>query len=192
MRGPGIAHSLAAVVTLLALAVAAPAAADLRVGDLDVGVDVGGVRVNVALLDVIPPGFHEGLQSGIAAHVRYRVELWQYNRVWRDQLLSARLIERQLAYNVVTREFKVTSVRGETRAPYATRELEDAQRLLAELRGLNLTPASGLDPSEMFYVLVHVESALGGENTLLTRMTGTAQQASRQSDYRTIGRAQSQ
>ena len=34
------------------------------------------------------------------------------------------------------------------------------------------------------------EAALNGENTFLTRLAGTAEQASRQSDYRTIQRVQ--
>ena len=40
--------------------------------------------------------------------------------------------------------------------------------------------------SEMFYVRVYAESALAGDNTFIARMTGAAEQASRQSAYRTI------
>src|SRR5215470_12046790 len=135
--------ALAAVV----LGFAAPASADLRISDLDVFLNDHELTVNVSLLDALPGGFSEGIQSGIPAHVRYTIELWQYKRFWRDTLLLARVVERQLAYNVVTKEYKVTSLKGETRAPHVTRDLRDAQRVLSEVRGLKLTPAAAMDPT---------------------------------------------
>lgn len=181
---------VATALALLLLADAAPARADLRISDLDIYLNDHEVTVHVVLLDAIPPTFNEGIQSGIPAHVRYTVELWQYNRMWRDSLLLSRVIERQLAYNVVTKEFKVVAVRGETRPPHITRDMRDAQRVLSEIRGLKLTPATALDPAEIFYVRVYAEAALNGDNTFVTRMAGTAEQTTRQSDYRTILRAQ--
>jgi hypothetical protein len=182
--------SVAAALALWLLAEATPARADLRVNDLDIFLNDHDVTVHVVLLGTIPPTFHEGLQSGIPAHVRYRIELWQYNRMWRDALLRSVIIERQLAYNVVTKEYKVVSLKGESRAPHGTRDLRDAQRVLSEVRGLKLGPASGLDPAEIFYVRVHAETALNGENTFVTRMAGTAEETMRQSDFRTMQRVQ--
>jgi uncharacterized protein DUF4390 len=181
---------VAAALALWLLAETTPAGADLRVNDLDIYLNDHDVTVHVVLLGTIPPGFHEGLQSGIPAHVRYTIELWQYNRMWRDALVRSVTIERQLAYNVVTKEYKVLSLKGETRPPHGTRDLRDAQRVLSEVRGLKLGPASGLDPAEIFYVRVHAESALNGENTFIARMSGTAEQTMRQSDFRTIQRVQ--
>jgi len=142
--------------------------------------------VNVALLGAIPVAFHEGIQSGIPAHIRYTVELWQYQRYWRDNLLLSRVVERQLGYNVVTKEYKVSAVRGETREPHLTRDMRDALRVLSELRGLKLTPAGAMDPAEVIYVRVHAETALNGENSFVSRMAGTAEQTMRQSEYRTL------
>lgn len=181
---------MAAVLALWLLTGATPARGDLRVNDLDIYLNDHDVTVHVVLLGTIPPTFQEGLQSGIPAHVRYTVELWQYNRLWRDALVKSVTIERQLAYNVVTKEYKVISLKGETRPPHGTRDLRDAQRVLSEIRGLKLGPASGLDPAEIFYVRVHAESALNGENTFVSRMSGTAEQTMRQSDFRTIQRVQ--
>jgi hypothetical protein len=180
---------MAAMLALHLLATT-PALAELRVNELDIYLNDHDVTVHVVLLGTIPPGFNEGLQSGIPAHVRYTVELWQYNRLWRDALIKSVTIERQLAYNVVTKEYKVISLKGETRPPHGTRDLRDAQRVLSEVQGLKLGPASGLDAAEIFYVRVHAESALNGENTFLARMSGTAEQAMRQSDFRTIQRVQ--
>lgn len=172
------------------LSLTAPARAELRISDLDVYLNDYEVTAHIVLLGAIPPGFQEGLASGIAAHLRVIIELWQYNRFWPDRLLTTRLVERQLVYNVVSKEFKVATLKGETRAPYATRELRDAQRVISEIRGMKLTPATALDPADVIYVRVHAEAALGGENTFLARLAGTAEQTSRQSDYRTIMRVQ--
>jgi Domain of unknown function (DUF4390) len=184
-------RSLRAVaLALLISVIATPAGADLRISDLDVFLNDHELTVNVTALGAIAPAFHEGLQSGIPTHLRYTIELWQYNRYWRDSLLLTRVVERQLAYNVVTKEYKVLSLKGEPRAPYVTRDLRDAQRVLSELRGLKLGPAGSMDPAEVIYVRVHAETALNGENSFVTRMAGTAEQAMRQSDYRTMLRVQ--
>jgi hypothetical protein len=188
MRAPSLVSSL--VAAALTLALAAPARAELRISELEVFLNDHEVTVHVVLLGALPEGVREGVQSGIPAHLRFTVELWQYNRYWRDQLVMTKAVERSLGYNVVTKEFKVTSLRGETQPVHATREARDAQRVLSELRGLKMTPAATLDPNAVIYVRVSAEAALNGENTFLTRMAGTAEQVVRQSDYRTIQRVQ--
>ena len=180
----------AAAVAALIVVVAAPAGADLRISDLDVFLNDHELTVNVAVLGAIGPAFQEGVQSGIPTHVRYTVELWQYNRYWRDSRLLTKVVERQLAYNVVTKEYKDTTLKGETRSPHVTRDLRDAQRVLSEVRGLKLSPIGAVDPAEVIYVRVHAESSLNGENSIVTRMAGTAEQVMRQSDYRTMQRVQ--
>jgi hypothetical protein len=180
----------AVVVTVAALAAVPPAGADLRISDLEVFLNDHEITVNVALLGAIPVTFHEGIQSGIPAHIRYTVELWQHQRYWRDNLLLSRVVERQLGYNVVTKEYKVSTVRGETREPHLTRDMRDALRVLSELRALKLQPAGSLDPAEIIYVRVHAETALNGENSFVARMAGTAEQTMRQSEYRTLAPVQ--
>src|SRR5213592_4326180 len=113
MRASCLRRSLFAAA--LALAIAAPARAELRISDLAVFLNDHEVTVHVVLLGAVPDAFQEGIQSGIPAHVRFTVELWQYNRHWRDQRLTVQLVERSLVYNVVTKEFRVTSLKGEVR-----------------------------------------------------------------------------
>jgi len=184
-RGP------VAVLAVLALLLGPPAAsADLRISDFDVFLNDHEVTIHFVLLDAVPSSFTDGIRSGIPTQYRYTVELWQYNRLWRDSLLIRKVIERQLDYNVVAKEFKVTALRGETRQPYLTRELHDAQRVISEVRGVKLTPATAVDPNEILYVRVQAEAALNGEHTWVGRMSGTAEQTARQSEYRTIFRRQ--
>ena len=180
----------ATALTVLVLMAATPAAADLRISDLDVFLNDHELTVNVSLLGAVPGALQEGVQSGIPAHIRYTVELWQYNRYWRDVRLLSRVVERQLTYNVVTKEYKVTSLHGETRAPHVTRDQRDAQRVLSDLRALKLTPAGTINASDIIYVRVLAEAALNGENSFVTRMAGTAEETTRQSEYRTFRRAQ--
>src|SRR5437773_10583523 len=174
----------------LALALAAPARAGLRINEPAVFLNDHEVTVHVVLFGAVPDAFQEGIQGGIPAHVRFTVELWQYNRHWRDQRLTVQLVERSLVYNVVTKEFRVTSRKGEVRPVHITRDVRDAQRVLSELRGLKMTPASALDPNAVIYARVNAEAALNGENTFLSRLAGTAEQTSRLSDARTIQRVQ--
>lgn len=176
---------------VLALLVVAPARgrAELRIGDLDVFVTDHEVAVDVALLDALPPGLQEAVRSGVPAHVRFTVEVWQYNRLWPDRLVSTKVVERALDYNVVTREYRIAAVRGEPRAAYTTRDVRDAERVLSQVRWLKLVPAAHLPSAERFYVRVLAETALRGDNTLVTRLAGTAEQTLRQSDYRTLPRA---
>jgi hypothetical protein len=187
MRALGI---VVCLVTTLSLVVPALVRAEIGISDLDVYLNDQEVTVHVVLLGVVPPGFNESIESGIPAHIRFTVELWQYNRFWRDRLMMSKVVERTLTYNVVAKEYKVAPVKGESTQPYATKDVRDAQRVLSELRSLKLTPASSLAPTDVFYVRVMAEAALRGENTFLARMSGTAEQTFRQSDYRTIVRVQ--
>src|SRR5438093_1227108 len=101
---PGRPVLFAAALLLLS---APPAAAELRISDLDVYLNDHEVTVHTVALGTLGPALQEGLESGLPAHIRFRVELWQYNRLWRDRLLITHVLERHLTYNVVTKEYKV-------------------------------------------------------------------------------------
>jgi hypothetical protein len=62
--------------------------------------------------------------------------------------------------------------------------------VLSEVRGLKLTPVGTVDTAGVIYVRVHAESALNGDNSIMNRIAGTAEQAMRQTDYRTVQRVQ--
>jgi uncharacterized protein DUF4390 len=179
-----------AVAVAIGLVVPALVCAEIRVNDLDVYLNDQDVTVHVVLLGAVPAAFVESIQTGIPTNVRLTIELWRYNYMWRDTLVVMKQVERQLDYNVVTKEFRVTSVHGENRSPYATRDIRDAQRLLSEVHALKLVPAASIDPADVFYVRVLAETALRGEHTWVARVAGTAENTSRRSDYRTIMRVQ--
>ena len=180
----------AAVFWLLALP--APAPAELRISNLSVFLNDFDVTVQVVLLGAVPANLHESLQTGIATHVRYQVELWQYNRFLPDRrVASRRTVERQITYSVLTKEYKVVPVRGEQHEPYLTKDLREAQRVVSELRVGNLAAASSLNPRELYYVRVRSDVSLGGVNSWIARFTGEAEETGWvRSDLLTVTRSQ--
>jgi Domain of unknown function (DUF4390) len=153
-----------------------PAGADVRISNLSVFLNDYDVTVTVVLFGAIPDSLHESIQTGIAAHVRYDVELWQYTRLGVDRRLQSRTVERQLTYNVLTKEYKVVPLKGETREPFITKDLREAQRLISELRVGQLAPVASLDKQGLYYVRVRSDVSLGGVNSWFARMTGEAEE----------------
>jgi hypothetical protein len=159
-----------------ALAVPAPARAELRISNLSVFLNDFDVTVHVVLFGAVPQSLYESLHTGIPAHVRMRVELWQYNRMLPDRRTQSRTVERQLTYNVLTKEYKVVSLRNEHREPYLTKDLREAQRVISEFRVGNLVKASSLNARELYYVRAQSAVSLGGVNSWLARFTGEAEE----------------
>ena len=162
---------------LAALLAGAPAAdAEVRISNLAVFLNDYDVTVTVVLFGAVPTAMHESIHTGIAAHVRYYVELWQHTRMGVDRRLQARMVERQLTYNVLTKEYKVAPVKGEQREPLLTKDLREAQRVISELRVGQLAPVAALDKQELYYVRVRSDVSLGGVNSWFARMTGEAEE----------------
>jgi hypothetical protein len=159
-----------------ALVFASPARAELRISNLSVFLNDFDVTVHVVLLGALPESMHESLHSGIATHVRLTVELWQQNRFLADRRLQARTVERQVTYNVLTKEYKVVSLGGEQREPYLTKDLREAQRVVSEMRVGNLAPATSLSRHELYYVRVRSDVSQGGVNSWFARFTGDAEE----------------
>jgi Domain of unknown function (DUF4390) len=175
-RGP-IRSTLLAAALLAALLSSAPEAdAEVRVSNLAVFLNDHDVTVTVVLFGAIPIGLYESIHTGIAAHVRYYVELWQHAPLGIDRRLQARTVERQLTYNVLTKEYKVASVKGEQREPVLTKDLREAQRVISELRVGHLAPMVALDKRELYYVRARSDVSLGGVNSWFARMTGEAEE----------------
>ena len=155
----------------------APAAeAEVRISNLAVFLNDYDVTVTVVLFGAVPSALHESIHTGIAAHVRYYVELWQHTRMGVDRRLQARMVERQLTYNVLTKEYKVAPVKGEQRESLLTKDLREAQRVISELRVGQLAPVAALDKQELYYVRVRSDVSLGGVNSWFARMTGEAEE----------------
>ena len=168
--------ALAASLFAVVLVGTPDAEAEVRISNLAVFLNDYDVTVTVVLFGAVPSALHESLHTGIATHVRYYVELWQHTRMGVDRRLQARMVERQLTYNVLTKEYKVAPLKGEQREPLLTKDLREAQRVISELRVGQLAPVAALDKQELYYVRVRSDVSLGGVNSWFARMTGEAEE----------------
>ena len=150
--------------------------AELRISNLSVFLNDYDVTVHVVLLGAIPSTLFESVQTGIPVHVRLHVELWQYNRFLADRRITERTVERQLTYNVLTKEYKVVSPKGEQREPYLTKDLREAQRVTLGGAGGQSRPRRLPQPWEIYYVRVQSDVSLNGVNSWFTRFTGDAEE----------------
>jgi len=145
-------------------------AGPLRISNLVVTNSDRTLLVQVVLLGSLPEGVVEGLGTGIPAAVRFQVELWQHNAWWVDRRIAAKIIERQVIYDVLTKEYRVTAVQGEEREPYVTRDMWEAERVLSEIRALRLVPISSLSSAELYYVRVRAEVRSGAPDSSLSKI----------------------
>lgn len=151
--------SLRVVLFLGILVALAPmvGAVDLRISNLVVTNSDRSLMVHAVLLGPLPETLVEGVESGIPAIVRFQVELWQYNSFWIDRRLASKIVERQVQYDVLTKEYRVTALQGESREPYVTRDLWEARRVISELRAVRLAPIDLLKLDDLYYVRLRAE-----------------------------------
>jgi len=162
---------LAVVLGLLFMAGGALGApAPFRISNLVVTNSDSTLLVTLVLLGAMPDGIVEGLGTGIPASVRFQLELWQYNSWWVDRRVVAKLVERQVVYDVLTKEFRVAALQGEEREPYVTRDVWEAERILSELRGFKLTQMTHLNLDELYYVRVRAEVRSGAPDSSVSRI----------------------
>jgi hypothetical protein len=155
---------------LLASGMAAGAGGPFRISNLVVTNSDSTLLVSLVLLGAMPDGIVEGLGTGLPATVRFQIELWQYNSWWVDRRVVAKLVERQVVYDVLTKEFRVTPVQGEEREPYVTRDVWEAERVLSEIRAFKMTPVSHLNVDELYYVRVRAEVRSGAPDSSVSRI----------------------
>jgi hypothetical protein len=82
----------------------------------------------------------------------------------------AKLVERQVVYDVLTKEFRVAALQGEEREPYVTRDVWEAERVLSELRAFKLTQMAHLNLDELYYVRVRAEVRSGAPDSSVSRI----------------------
>lgn len=170
MLGPHWRIRVAAVLGLLLLLSADGWAGPLRISNLVVTNADRTLVVSLVLLGSLPDGVVEGLGTGIPATVRFQVELWQYNAWWVDRRIAAKILERQVVYDVLTKEYRVSAVQGEEREPYVTRDIWEAGRVLSEVRAFRLVPITSLQSRDLYYVRVRADIRSGAPDSSLAKI----------------------
>jgi hypothetical protein len=184
-------RALAAAVALVLLVTEHVWAGPLRVSNLVVTNSEQTLLVQLVLLGSLPEAIVEGLGTGIPATVRFQVELWQSVSWWVDRRIAAKILERQVVYDVLTKEYRVTAVQGEERDPYVTRDIWEAERVLSDVRGLRLFPIASLKVQDLYYVRARADLRTGTPDSLSKLMpfwSSRIETSWEQSPLLTIGR----
>ena len=168
LRWPRLVISIVALVGLLS-ALPISEAAEMKLSNLTVLLNDADVTVQAVLVGAIPPNLKEGLEGGIPITVKFQVELLQFRRLWVNRFIASKVIERQMTYDLLTKEFRVTPIKDERRDPYTTKELREAQRVVSEFR-LKLLPASELNPRDLYFVRVRAEVSAGSGLSFFSRL----------------------
>jgi len=132
-------------------------AAGLRIADLTVTNSEESLGVHAVLIGPMPSQMLEALETGIPATVRFMIELWQYNRFWVDRLAATKIVERTVSYDVLTKEYRVQTVKGEEHPPHITKTFNEAQRALTTFRDPTFVSFTALRPDDLYYVRVRGE-----------------------------------
>jgi len=132
-------------------------AAGLRIADLTVTNSEESLGVHAVLIGPMPSQMLEALETGIPATVRFMIELWQYNRFWVDRLAATKIVERTVSYDVLTKEYRVQTVKGEEHPPHITKTFNEAQRALTTFRDPKFVSFTALRPDDLYYVRVRGE-----------------------------------
>ena len=163
-------RALAASSVLVLLLAELVWAGPLRISNLVVTNSERTLLVNMVLLGSLPDGIVEGLGTGISATVRYQVELWQYNAWWFNRRIAAKILERQVIYDVLTKEYRVSPVQGEEREPYVTRDIWEAERVMSEVRILPLVPIGSLRAQDLYYVRARADLRSGAPDASFSKI----------------------
>jgi hypothetical protein len=164
--------ALAALVGLVLVLSPPGWAAPLRLANLVVTNADNTLLVNMVLLGSLPEGVVEGLSTGIPASVRFQVELWQYNSWWFDRRVVVKVLERQVVYDVLTREYRVTASQGEEREPYVTRDIWEVERVLSEVRSLRLVTIASLKGQDLYFVRARADVRAGAPDSSISKIVG--------------------
>src|SRR5262245_4425909 len=186
-------RALAAWLVLVLLLAELAWAGSLRISNLVVTNAERTLLVAMVLLGSLPDGVVEGLGTGIPATLRFQVELWQYNSWWFNRRIAAKILERQVIYDVLTKEYRVSVVQGEEREPYVTRDIWEAERVMSEVRALVLVPLGSLRGQELYYVRACADLRSGVPDLSLSKIvplwTSRVETDWEQSPLLTINRA---
>jgi len=124
--------------------------------------------------------------------LRFQVELWQSVSWWVDRRIAAKILERQVVYDVLTKEYRVTAVQGEERDPYVTRDIWEAERVMSDVKALRLFPITSLSVQDLYYVRARADLRTGTPDSfskLMPFWSSRIETSWEQSPLLTIGRS---
>jgi hypothetical protein len=149
---------------LLCLFLAWPAAGSNEdkpvITDITLTASSGKLLLSAAVKDSFTKEMLEGVHNAIPITFRFKVSLERVRSYWLDQSIAELGINHTLSYDPIRREYQVAF--SEKEQPITTRSLHEAQRMMAELRKIDITTLNQLSSGASY--ILHVKATLE-ENT---------------------------
>ncbi len=110
-----------------------------------------------ARLHGLPDTFIQEVQNGIKKEIEYNVELMRTWKSWLDEYVEGKTVIRTIKYDVIKKQYHLTSLEGRYIYEKTVKNLEDALDWLTKLTDIRLVRIDGLQQGR-YYVRVRMES----------------------------------
>jgi hypothetical protein len=131
------------------------------IADITLTASSGQLRLSAAVKNCFTKEMLEGVHNAIPVTFRFKVSLERSRSYWFDQDLEEMSVNHTLSYDPLRREYQIDF--SEKDHPKTTRSLAEAERMMAELKHIEIAQLKELS-SGASYVL-HIKATLA-ENTL--------------------------
>jgi len=110
-----------------------------------------------ARLEELPDTFLQDVQNGIKKELEYNVELMRTWKNWLDEYVEGKAIVRTIKYDVIKKQYHLTSLEGRYLYEKTAKDLEEALNWLTTLTDVRLVRIGSLQQGS-YYVRVRMES----------------------------------
>lgn len=125
-----------------------------------------GVFVSFRVDDAFNEEVEHAIRTGLEVNFRYNVELKRARGIWFDALLSRREISTTVAYDNLTKRYKLTrEVDGRIDATEVVADAEAMRRFMTTFESLRLFELSELEPNDSYSI--RVKGVMKDRNLLL-------------------------
>lgn len=145
-----------AVLLLLLLPVRARADAAPAIDNVIVTASSTNLLLFAAVKDGFTKEMLEGVRSAIPLTFHFDVDLYLVRRAWFDILLTEHDLSHTLSYDPIRQEYQVAF--SEKAQPVTTKSLEEAEQMMAELKGVEVIALKKLVPDASY--LLNVKATL--------------------------------
>jgi hypothetical protein len=150
----------------LALLGSPAAARAASIEDLVAVVRPEGIFLSFRAEDAFSEDIERAIGTGLEVNFRYNVELRRRRGIWLDAELSNRVVTATVAYDNITKRYKLTrEVDGKVDATDVVADAEAMRRFMTSFESLRLFDVSALEPNDSYNV--RVKGVMRERNLLL-------------------------
>lgn len=100
----------------------------------------------------LPENVRRDLENGIGRELEVHVELRRVWNWWLDEFVDGQILIRNIKYDVLTREFLLSSVEGRYLKEKKVSTMKEAEEWILTVRNVPVTSAIGRLPAGMYYL----------------------------------------